>query len=44
MEALKMFKGCICKKYLEPFLREARKVVTDASLSTVRICRLGLEK
>jgi hypothetical protein len=42
---LRCFKGIFAKKILEPSLREetplARKqVATDASLPTVRICRL----
>jgi hypothetical protein len=45
VEALKVFKGVICKKILEPSLREEtplarNQVATDASLPTVRICRL----
>jgi hypothetical protein len=44
VETLKVFKGVICKKILEPSLREetplARNQVATYALPTVRICRL----
>jgi hypothetical protein len=39
VESLKVFKGVICKKILEPSLREETPLARKPS-TTVRICRL----